>query len=56
VPAAREGNRLSDGAMPFSTHSTSATSSARMKEAERLYGAIQAVRYGGLDLSHLYLP
>jgi hypothetical protein len=23
---------------------------------ERLYGAIQAVRYDGLDLSHLHLP
>jgi hypothetical protein len=23
--------------------------------SERLYGAIQAVRYDGLDLSHLYL-
>lgn len=23
---------------------------------ERLYGAIKAVRYDGLDLSHLYLP
>jgi hypothetical protein len=23
---------------------------------ERLNGAIQAVRYAGLDLSHLYLP
>jgi len=30
VPAARDGNRLSGGAMPFSTHSNSATSSARM--------------------------
>ena len=30
VPSVRDGNRLSGGAMPCSTHSKSATSSARM--------------------------
>ena len=29
VPAVRDGNRLSGGAMPFSTHSNSATSAGR---------------------------